>query len=190
MTGNTLPTFLPTSGGNFVPCYNIAGPLQIWGNTGSSGAVEFLGWTRGGIDIQESSFQQELKSDYSGGEQGPPDDYLWLGEMHMISAEMGRYNPGILAKYERRMNASVTNRIPGTLIGCVGGQFSVLFLSTNFGRLYNNVFITEPVSYSPIGATASFPRISFTGIGTVANTDYSPWKATGWTVSGAGVTFA
>lgn len=185
---NTLPTFLPTSGGNTVPCYQVAGPLQIWGNTGSAGAVEFLGWTRGGIEIQEQSFQAEYRSDYTGGEQSTPGDYEWLGEMHTISAEMALFNPTILAKYERRMNASITNRVRGTLIGCAGGQFKVLFLSLNFARLYTRVFISEPVTYAPVGSPASFPRITFTGLDDAANTDLYPYTSSGWTVSGASIT--
>lgn len=185
---NTVPTFLPTSGGNAVPCYQVAGPLQVWVDTGASHAVEFLGFTRGGAEIQEQSFQSELKSDYTGGEQGPPGDYEWLGEMHTISLELALFVPTILAKCERRMEVAVTNRTRGTLVSCAGGSYKLLLLSLNFSRLYTRVFIPEPITYAPIGSPASFPRITFTALDDPANTDLSPYTATGWTVSGAGVT--
>ena len=185
---NTLPTFLPTSGGNTVPCFTVAGPLQIWGNTGSASAVEFLGWTRGGIEIQEQTMMTELKSDLSGGEQGIPQDYEWLGDVHTITAELAQFNPAILAKYERRMKAAVTNRVPGTLVGCAGGMFKVIFLSLNFSRMYTKVVINEPISYAPIGTAASFPRITFTGLGDSNNTDFYPYTVAGYTVTGANIT--
>lgn len=188
MTTNTLPTFLPTSGGNTVPCFNVAGPLQIWGTTGATAAVEFLGWTRGGIEIQEQNNFAELKSDLNGGEQGIPGDYEWLGEMHTITCELAQYNPAILAKYERRMNVSITSRVIGQLLSCSGAGWNVLFLSLNFARLYTRAFVIEPVQYAPVGTPATFPRITFTGLGDAANTDISPYKTSGWTVTGAAIT--
>lgn len=185
---NTLPTFLPTSGGNTVPCFQVAGPLQIWGSTGSSGAMEFLGWTRGGIEIQEQAMFDELRSDYYGGERGVPGDYQFLGEMHSITAELAQFNDAILAKYERRVNAGISTRTVGSLLSCSGAMWTVLFLSLNFARMYTRVSVIEPITRAPIGSPATFPRITFTALPDTAITDGLPYKTTGWTVTGAAVT--
>ena len=169
---NTLPTGLT------IPCFNVAGPVQIWVSTGAANAMELLGWTRGGIEITEQAFIPDLKSDYSGGPEGPPSDFQYLGEMHTISGEMGQYNPAIFAKLARRVQASVTNRTKGMLIGCSSGYFRALFLATNFVRNYTKTFIVDPINYQPIGSPATFPRIGFTGLEDAANTDSSPWNTT------------
>jgi len=181
MAANTLPT------GIVVPCFYVTGPLQIWGNTGTAGAMEFLGWTRGGLEIQEQPFISELKSDYSGGEQGPFADIQWLGEVHQLTAELGQYNPAILAKYARRVQAGVASRTKGMLIGCSSGYFRVLFLAANFARNYTRVFINDPISYAPIGTPATFPRLTFTGLEDPAIADGGPWNSS-YTVSGSVVT--
>ena len=182
-----MPNTLPT--GIVVPCFTVAGPLQIWGGTGagSPAAMEFLGWTRGGLEIQEQSFEAELKSDLSGGEQGPFADMQYLGEVHSLTAELTQYNPAILAKYARRVNASVATRTKGMLIGCSGGYFRVLFLSANFARNYTKVFINDPISYAPIGTPATFPRLTFTGLEDTSIADNMPWTSS-FTVSGSIVT--
>ena len=192
---NALPTFLPTAGGNTVPCYSIAGPLQIWGNTtGSSSSesttAEFLGWTRNGIEIQEQAFMSELKSDYSGGEQGPPGDYEWLGEMHTITCELAQFNSSVLQKYERRVNASIAARTRGMLLGCQNARWTVLFLAQNWARLYTRTFVIDPIQWPIIGTPASFPRITFTCLDDPSNADLMPWTSTGWTVSTNTVTFS
>lgn len=169
---NTLPTALT------VPCYTQAGPLQIWVSTGSANAMELLGWTRGGIQITEQAFQVPLTSDVSGGPEGPPDDYQYLGEMHQIVAELARYDTAILAKLARRINAGVATRTKGMLVACSTGYFRALFLSTNFVRNYTRIFIPEPIDMAPIGTPVMYPRISFTGLEDSANTDSKPWNTT------------
>jgi hypothetical protein len=158
--------------------------------------MQFLGVTRNGIEINEQAFISELKSDYGGGEQGPPTDYQYLGEMHSIVAELAQWNPEVLAVLETRVNAAYAlTRTKGQLLRCSGAYFRVLFLAANFGRNYTNVYINEPIAYSPVGTPATFPRITFTGLedlttnssGAYINPNGSPWNGT-WTVSGSVVT--
>ncbi len=170
-----------------VPCFQQAGPLQIWVNTGASSAPELLGWTRNGIDIDQDARMQELKSDLSGGDAGVPGDYQWLGEMHEISAELAQWSDSVLAKLERRVNPTVLTRYPGMLVGCLGGQFRALFLALNFVRCYTNVHIVRPIRRAPIGTPATFPRIVFTGLGDINNTDSKPWNST-YTATSSAVT--
>lgn len=172
MTANSLPT------GVTFPCFTTPGPVQIWISTGATLAMELLGDTRGGAVINEQAFLAEAKSDHSGGEQGPPADFQWLGEAHSIELELAQYAPAILAKMERRMNVGVTTRTKGMMIGCAGGFFRVLLLSLNFVRNYTKVFINEPIILPGVGTPILYPRVSLYGLEDSANTDSSPWNTT------------
>lgn len=190
MTTNVIPV-------GMVPnCFFVAGPMQTWVNSGASGAMELLGWTRNGLSIQEQAVMADLKSDYDGGEQGIAGDFQFLGYSHTIDCELSRFDPLVLGKLERRFNVSITNVQVGSLMRCSGANWKVLFIGVGFARLYTNVFINEPITVAPIGSPASFPRIVFTGLqdlstnssGSQNTADGFPWKSTGWSVSGSGVT--
>lgn len=172
MTANTLPTPL------ILPAFTAPGPTEIWASTGASNAMAFLGVTRNGITINEQPFMVEAKSDASGGEQGPPADFQWLGEAHMIECELAQFNTTTLGLLARRVQAAVTARTKGILVGAAGGTFRVLFISAGFVRNYTKVFITDPISYSPVGTAIMFPRITFFGLEDANNTDSSPWNTT------------
>lgn len=194
MTSPLGPNTIPV--GQTVPCFTVAGPLQLWVNTGASYATQFLGWTRGGVSIQEQAFISELKSDLSGGEQGAPADFQYVGIQHTVEAELAQFNVGVLAALERRFNAAITPVTIGTLLSCSGANFRLLLIAANFARLYTRVFVNEPITYAPIGTPATFPRITFTCLQDLGNTDNSPWvgsnsgSAPGFSVSGSTVTFA
>lgn len=183
--------------GQGIPCFFVAGPIQIWVNTGASAAVEFLGWTRNGLSIQETAIMADVKSDYDGGEQGVPGDYQFLGYQDTIDAELGRFVPAVLAKLERRFNAGITGVQIGAMMNCSGANFKALFIAQGLARFYTNIYINEPITYAPVGTPASFPRIVFTGLqdlsvngsGALNTADGRPWKSTGYTVSGSTVTF-
>jgi len=167
---NSLPTAVPNL------CFTTPGPCDIWVSTGATLAMEHLGCTRGGVSITEQVFLAEAKSDLSGGEQGPPADFQFLGEAHSMDSELAQYDPAILAKLARRVNVGVTTRTKGMLIGCSGGFFRVLFLSLNFVRNYTKVFINEPITMPQIGTNILYPRLNFFGLEDAANTDSKPWN--------------
>lgn len=188
---NTVPAITPN-------CFTTAGPVQVWTNTGESGAFEYLGDTRGGARIAEQGFFDELKSDVSGGERGPAADYQFLGEQHTIELDLARYSNAVLAKVAARVNvATVTSgRTKGMLVGCAGGQFQVVLISSNFARKYTKVFVVQPIDMAPIGTAATFPRVVLVGLedpnnttspsssGSGAPVNGSPWNGT-ITVSGS-----
>ncbi len=185
MTANSMPTNLT------VPCFTNGGPLQIWVGTGTVTAgvavMELLGWTRNGVEISENVIQVPLTSDLSGGNEGTPADFQYLGEVHSVVAELGQYSQTVLAKLARRVNASVTSRTKGLLIGCAAGQFRMVLLGVNFIRNYTKVYVTDPINMAPIGTAVTFPRVGFTCLEDPANTDSSPWNTT-YTAGSAGNT--
>lgn len=151
------------------PCANVAGPVDVYVDTGTSNAMVWLGRTINGVMIEETSFMGEIHDDSYGGEQGPPTDYQRFGGQHRISLEMQLYVDAVLALVEIGYTAAATPAV-GMMVGCQGAAFRVLLLGTNFTRNYEygsgagkgNCFLLDPVERSPIGSQASRARLTFT----------------------------
>ena len=151
-------------------CALVAGPCEVWVDTGASNAMEFLGWTANGVTIEERMFHGEIHDDTAGGDQGPPTDYQNFGGQHRIHLELQRYQDSVLAKVEARFNVAASSNGVGMLLGCVGGLFRVLLRGPNFVRNYEsansagkgNCAVLDPIERSPIGSQASRARVTFT----------------------------
>jgi hypothetical protein len=143
------------------PCFYVPGPLQLWVDTGVAHAMEFLGFSRGGVRIHEQVYWDELKSDASGGERGPVADFQLLGETHSIEAELAQYDKAIVAKLAKRVPVGVT-RTKGMLMKCSGSNFRLVLISNEFQRNYPNVYIIDPIEMPGVGFNTLYPRISFT----------------------------
>lgn len=91
--------------------YHVDGPAQIKVGTGVSGALEVLGYTRDGAEIRLEGFFEEVKSDDTGGEQGPPGDLNYLGEQAVIRLELVKYDGTVADKVMPRIKGQTP---PGT----------------------------------------------------------------------------
>jgi hypothetical protein len=145
-------------------CANVAGPLQIWVDTGAANALEFLGWTTNGASIEQLAFQTPVFSDENGGEQGPPVDYQMFGNQHRVSLELSKFQQSVLTKLDARYNPNTSNGNVGVgmLLGCNSAVFRLLLWAPNFVRNYVNTVLLEPIEESPIGAQYTRARCSFT----------------------------
>lgn len=144
-------------------CAVVAGPVEIWVDTGASLALEFLGWSVNGVTIQQVAFHGPIHSDENGGDQGPPVDYQLFGQQHRISMELSKFQDTVLAKLEARYNPNTVagNVGVGMLLGCSAAMFRVLLKGPSFVRNYPACLIPEPIEISPIGSQASRARVSF-----------------------------
>ena len=145
-------------------CPTVAGPLQVWVDTGSSNALEFLGWTTNGASIEQTAFQTPVFSDENGGEQGQPVDYQLFGNQHRVSLELSKFQSAVLAKLDARYNPAVDagDIGVGMLLNCTSGKFRLLLWAPNFVRNYPNSYVLEPIEQSPIGSQYTRARCSFT----------------------------
>jgi hypothetical protein len=150
-------------------CAVVAGPVEIWVGTGTSEALEFLGWTVNGVSIQERPFIAPVVSDEYGGSAGPPSDYQLMGVQHRISLELSKYQAGVLAKLDRFYNSIALGSGfagVGMLMDC-GGLTTRLLMrsgpagSPTFIRNYTQTLVIDPVELSPIGAQATRARVNF-----------------------------
>lgn len=92
---------------------HVAGPAEIKVGTGSVGALETLGYTRQGADVRDQGFWIDVPGDQHGGDQGPPIDIQYLGEIVRIRVELTKYDEAIAAKVRARLKGG-TEGSPGT----------------------------------------------------------------------------
>lgn len=142
-----------------VPCANVAGVIDIWVNTGSSGAYEELGRSISGVNISDNPFFIPVHSDTNGGEQGPPVDYQYLGKQGFLSFEMAQYDDSVLSKVRDRIKPGVTFST-GMLIGCSSAMLSVILYSANLKRRYQGAIPIEPQQFNA-GSVHSRASCSF-----------------------------
>lgn len=145
-------------------CAVVAGPCEVWVDTGTSRVLEFLGWSLGGITIEELAYHSPIHSDENGGVQGPPVDFQLFGHQHRISMELSKFQESVLAKLDPRYNPETTAGSVGVgmLLGCATATFRLLLKAPNFVRNYLATVILEPIELAPVGSQASRARIAFT----------------------------
>jgi hypothetical protein len=91
----------------------VFGPAEIKVGTGSSGALESLGFTRQGAEIRSQGFFIDVPGDQNGGDQGPPIEVQYLGEILRVRAELTKWDEAVAAKVRSRLAAG-TEGSPGT----------------------------------------------------------------------------
>jgi len=147
-------------------CAVVATPLEIWVGTGAANALEFLGRTANGAQIEEIPFLNPIASDDYGGDAGPPADYQLMGLQHRISLELVKFDTAVLAKLEKFYNPSSSPTVVvGTLLGCGSLTTRLLMCSQNlttFVRNYPLALVLDPFEYGPLGAQNARVRVTFT----------------------------
>lgn len=145
-------------------CAVVAGPCEVWVDTGLDRALEFLGWSLGGVSIEEIAYHAAVHSDENGGEAGPPSDYQLFGHQHRISMELSKFQDDVLGRLDPRYNpATVIGNVGvGMLLGCSTATFRLLLKAPHFVRNYLATVILDPIALSPVGSQASRARVTFT----------------------------
>ncbi len=95
---------------------NVAGLVTVSVGMGAA-AAQTLGFTQNGITYTEEGFYTDVPGDENGGDEGPPVDVQFMGEIHRIRAELTKYDPSVAAKIAGKV-AGAVNGVPaaaGTL---------------------------------------------------------------------------
>jgi hypothetical protein len=129
--------------------YQVAGPAILKVGTGVAGALETLGYTRDGVEMEFDGFFEELHSDDVCGEQGPPGDLNYLGERARIRIELTKWD-GLIAD-------KVTPRVLGTTAGVPATTATLLVQGTKYIRL-----LIEPRDGAPFNFVVAVPRGAIT----------------------------
>lgn len=145
-----------------IPCVNVAGKCQIWLDTGTAGALEFLGYSIDGVQIVERPFFVNVPGDENGGSEGPPVDKQLMGDLHYIRLEMSKYDDTIMEKIRKRLKglAAQSSLVPGTLVFCGSYYYRLLLTAPNFTRNYLAAIPSEPYEMN-VGSRWSRAAIEF-----------------------------
>src|SRR6185436_21084756 len=99
----------------------VPGPCEVQLDTGTSHALESLGWSINGVEIQEDVKHLDVPGDQNGGDEGIPIDVQYLGEMHIVRMEMSKWDSAVADKGLAKTYGGTagTMSTPGTLMSTV-----------------------------------------------------------------------
>ena len=105
-------------------------PVLIGTEGASIGSMNTLGYTRNSADVTKEAFWLDVAGDENGGDDGPPIEIQYLGEIARIRLELTKFDP----TYADEVRARLAGGTAGTL-GTVG---TLMFSSTSCMRLLLN----------------------------------------------------
>ena len=134
------------------------GPCLIRVGTGSAGALEDLGYTEDGADVDIEGFFENVWGDQGGGPSGVPIDVQYFGELARIRLTLTKWDAAIADKVVPRVNGATagTPATPGTLMFQESKSIRLLLSPTsrplNFPRAFlrGNYQINKGVKHSKI----------------------------------------
>lgn len=116
----------------------VPGVCTVKIDTGTSHALETLGISVNGITIEEEIFTADVKGDENGGEEGPPIDVQYFGEIHRITMELNKTDSAVLAKVLPGVYGGTEGQVSaaGILLGAGGYTWRLLLHSPVLPRNY------------------------------------------------------
>ncbi|MCP4539916.1 MAG: hypothetical protein GY832_22480 [Chloroflexi bacterium] len=82
------------------------------------GAYQELGYTRNGVDLTFEAFFLDVPGDQNGGDEGPPIEVQYLGEIARVRMELTKFDMAVTQVVHARVanNAAGNPATPGTLL--------------------------------------------------------------------------
>jgi len=123
------------------------GPAHIQVDTGASNALESLGYTRNGVEIIETVFSGNVAGDQNGGDDGPPIDVQYFGQIDRVRIELTKFDTSILDKVRPRLYGGTAGSIgtSGTLWAGGAKTYRLLIEPTSLPRNYIMAIPREPI---------------------------------------------
>jgi hypothetical protein len=113
---------------------HVAGPTRVLITGGAANALQRLGFSINGVDIIEEPFHYNVPGDQQGGDDGPPIDVQYMGEIDRIRMELSKWDLTVLNTALQKLNpngsgaptgAGVTG-VPGSLMLAGGFSFRLV----------------------------------------------------------------
>lgn len=153
------------------------GPALIRTGTGSAGALEDLGYTRNQVEVEEETFYYNVPGDQNGGDDGPPIEIQFLGQIHRVRLDLSKYDAAVVEKLRSGVRGTTGGTIGtvGTLMAASSSGFRVLISPTSRPRNYLfgipriPIFEGKGTKWSPFSITFECHAVS----GTMFNTTTS-----------------
>jgi len=123
------------------------GPALVKVDTGVAGALEDLGYSINGVEITETVLETDVPGDQNGGDEGPPIDIQYLGQIDRVRMELSKYDIAVADKIRARLLGGTAGVIgtPGTLIAGTSVFYRLLILPTTNPRNYVAAIPREPI---------------------------------------------
>lgn len=109
----------------------VPGPVLIKIDAGAG--LESLGYSVNGIEIEEHPFYGDVPGDQNGGDEGPPIDIQYFGEIHRLHIELSNWDAAVAAKLIAKINTGTAGvaGTPGVLMLAGGWYYRLLLVATN-----------------------------------------------------------
>lgn len=124
----------------------VTGPALVRVGTGTDNALESLGHTGQGADVQSQGFFLDVPGDENGGDAGPPIEVQYMGEIARVRLEMTKWDSAVAAKVQSRLadGTAGTPGTAGTLMFGDGKTIRVLLSTTNGPMNFPRCFLRNP----------------------------------------------
>ncbi len=109
--------------------------------------LEDLGYSINGVEIIETTFMSDVPGDQNGGDDGPPIDVQYFGQIDRVRMELSKFDNAVVDKIRARLSGG-TAGVPGTSGTLIAGTsvfYRVLVLPTTNPRNYVAGIPREPI---------------------------------------------
>jgi hypothetical protein len=112
--------------------------------------LETLGYTRNGAEENYEAFWIDVPGDQHGGDQGPPIEVQYLGEIARIRLEMTKYDEAVLDKVKARLRSGTAGTVgtPGTLMFAGSKYIRVLIHSVSEPRNFPIAIVRSALAHN------------------------------------------
>lgn len=129
------------------PVVQNAGLATIKVASPANGTLLLLGYTRNGADVTQQGFFVDVPGDENGGDQGPPIDIQYMGEIAHIRIEMTKWDPANIDIVKARIAGGTAGSpgTAGTFMFQGGVDFRLVIDAPNLPRNFPRVVFREPI---------------------------------------------
>lgn len=151
---------------------HVAGACLCQIATPYTGSLVTLGYTRNMADVTKEAFFLNVPGDENGGDDGPPIEVLYLGEIARIRLELTKWDELIANAIRARVAGGTagTASTPGTMMSSADKMIRVLLKSANIPRNFpfvlprNAIEIGRGTKYSSLILELEAHKIPATSI--------------------------
>ena len=124
----------------------IPGACHIYVDT-NGGAFEALGYSINGVEIAEEPFFLNVPGDQNGGDDGPPIDVQFLGQIHRIRMELSKWDSSVADKCICIAKGTTIgqNATAGTLMAGGAKTYKLALRSASLPRTYPLAFLRNQI---------------------------------------------
>lgn len=127
------------------------GACQIKIASPHDGTLEELGYTRNGVDPEHDGFYSEVHGDQNGGDEGPPIDIQYFGEIARVRIELTKFDLAVFEKIRRRVPSATTAgtpAAPGVLMFAAEDYFRLLLNTASNPMNFTRAIPRSAISYN------------------------------------------